>query len=315
MKYYSTKEVVGISGLDRSTIFRWEENGIIKKPERDRNNYRKYGENLLEEILKISGKGRHEIYAVVNQKGGTGKTTTVLNLGACLAEMNQKVLVVDLDSQSNLSYGLGYEMDEEKNSYHLLTDSKSGLSEIVKASGYKNLDIAIGSIVVANADFDLRQIVMGEEILGKKLEEARKKYNYILIDCPPSLGPIVGAAVLAADGIIIPVPLQQFSLVGLKNLVSFLSIILQRTKSECAVHILPNMVDARVQISQEMFNQLKENFKGEILPEIRVSASLPESQAYRKPVIHYKKTSRGAKDFKRLADYMLKEIKPVITKD
>lgn len=315
MKYYSTKEVVEISGLDRSTIFRWESTGIIEKPVRDRNNYRKYSESLLAEILRLSGKGRHEIYAVVNQKGGTGKTTTVLNLGACLAELNQKVLIVDLDSQSNLSYGLGYDLDAPKNSYHLLTDSKVGLEEIVTESGYKNLDLAPGSIVVANADFDLRQIVMGEEILGKKLEEARKKYNYILLDCPPSLGPIVGAAVLAADGIIIPVMLQQFSLVGLKNLVTFLSVILQRTKNQCSVHILPNMVDARMQISQEMFEQLKENFRGEILPEIRTSATLPESQAHRKPVVYYKKTSRGAKDFKRLADYMLKDIKPVVTKN
>jgi len=312
MKHYSTKEVVGISGLDRSTIFRWEKSGIIQKPGRDKNGYRQYPERLMEEILRLSGKNRHEIYAVVNQKGGSGKTTTVLNLGACLAELNQKVLVVDVDSQANLTYGLGCELDCEKNTYHLLTDGSIGMKDIVIPTGFPNLYLAPGSIMVANADFDLRQIVMGEEILHKKLDDARKEYNYILIDCPPSLGPIVGSAVLASDGIIIPVPLQQFSIIGLKNLVTFLTVVLQRTKNRCAVHVLPNMVDGRLQESRSMFDDLKAHFEGDILPEVRTSAALPESQAHRKPVIHYKKISRGAKDFKRLADYVLKEVRPMI---
>ncbi len=313
MKTYATKEIVEITGLNKSTIFRWEASGLISKPKRDRNGYRHYSESLLQEIVKLSGKNRHEIYALVNQKGGSGKTTTAINLGACLAEeLNQKVLVIDADSQANLTYGLGYENESEKNTYHLFTDPKIAVNDITIATEFKNLYLAPGSIVLANADFELRQIVMGEGILRKKLEDARKDYNYIFIDCPPSLGPIVGATVLASDGIIIPVPLQQFSIIGLKNLVTFLSVILQRTKDNCSVHILPNMVDQRVQISRGMFEELKQNFPGEILPEIRISAALPESQANRKPVIHYKNRSRGAKDFKRLADYMLKEVKPII---
>lgn len=312
MKSYTTKEVVAISGMDRSTIFRWEKSGIIGKPRRLANGYRGYSEEILQEILRLSGKNRHEIYAFVNQKGGTGKTSTVLNLGACLAQLNQKVLVVDLDSQANLSYGLGFEEEREQNTYHLITDSVTSVEKIVITTGVPNLDLAPGSIVLANADFDLRQIVMGEAILKKKLEEVRRNYNYILIDCPPSLGPIVGAAVLAADGLIVPVPLQQFSIVGLKNLVMFLAVILQRAKATCPVHVLPNMVDNRIRIAQEIFDELKSNFPGEILPKIRISAAIPESQSHRLPVIQYRKLSRGAQDYKRLADFMLKEIKPVL---
>jgi chromosome partitioning protein len=312
MKTYRTKEVAAIAGVDKMTIFRWEKSGIISKSKRDHNGYRIYSQEVLQEILLLSGKNRHEIYAFVNQKGGTGKTTTALNLGASLAELGQKVLVVDLDSQANLTYGLGYETDAAQNTYHLMTDPAVPVSQITIATSLANLYLAPGSIVMANADFELRQIVMGEEILRGKMEEARKDYNYIFIDCPPSLGPIVGSAVLAADGLVIPVPLQQFSVIGLKNLIMFLSVILQRTKSQCLVHILPNMVDKRIVISNSMFEELKQNFAGEILPEIRVSASLPESQAHRQPVIHYKKTSRGAKDFRKLADYMLKEVKPVV---
>lgn len=311
MQMYSTKEIANITGLDRSTLFRWEKAGMIPKAGRDHNNYRRYSEELLQEILRLSGKRRHAIYAMVNQKGGTGKTTTALNLGACLAELNQKVLLVDLDSQANLSYGLSCEIDEAKNTYHLLTDEKVSIREVVISTSFARLDLAPASIVLANADFDLRQIVMGEDILRKKLEEVRQEYNYILLDCPPSLGPIVGAGVLCADGIIIPVTLQQFSIIGLKNLIAFLTVVLQRTKNNVAVHILPNMVDRRVQTSYGMYEQLKQSFSGEILPEIRVSAALPESQARQCPVIHYKKTSRGAKDYKRLADYILKEANPV----
>jgi chromosome partitioning protein len=152
---------------------------------------------------------------------------------------------------------------------------------------------------------------MGEEILRNKLEKVRMDYNYILIDCPPSLGPIVGAGVLAADSIIVPVPLQQFSVIGLKNLVNFLSVILQRTKSKMVVHILPNMVDARVKVSQTLFDELKQTFAGEILPEIRISAAIPDSQAHQRPLIYYKRQSRGAMDFKRLANYVLKQVNPI----
>lgn len=312
MKQYNTKEVVAITGINRLTLFRWEASGVIPKPKRDHNNYRCYSEELLQEILRLSKKNRHEIYAVVNQKGGSGKTTTVLNLGACLAEMNQKVLVVDLDSQANLTFGLGYELEGKKSTYHLLTDDKTSINEIVIATQFQNLFLAPADIGLANADFDLRQIVLGEEILGKKLAAARADYHYILLDCPPSLGPIVSSAILATDKLIIPVPLQQFSLVGLRNLITFVSVILQRTKNKIGLHILPNMIDERIQTSKAMYEELNHNFQSDILPEIRTSSALPDSQAHRVPVIYYKKASRGAKDFKHLADYLLKTVKPTL---
>lgn len=312
MQQYTTKEIMSITGINRLTLFRWEASGVIPKPKRDRNNYRCYSEEILQEILRLSHKNRHEIFAIVNQKGGSGKTTTVLNLGACLAELNQKVLVVDLDSQANLTFGLGYELEDKKSTYHLLTDDKTALSEIVIPTQFSNLFLAPADIGLANADFDLRQLVLGEEILGKKLAAAREDYNYILLDCPPSLGPIVSSGILAADKLIIPVPVQQFSIVGLRNLISFVSVILQRTKNKITAHILPNMIDERLQSAKAMYEELKQTFQSDIMPEIRTSSAIPDSQAHRLPVIHYKKSSRGAKDFKRLADYLLKAVKPTL---
>ena len=300
-----------MSGLDRSTLFRWEGEGLIPKPERDRHNHRKYSEEIVKEITRLSGKNRHEIYTVINQKGGVGKTTATINLAACLAERNQKVLVIDLDSQASLTYGLGITPTQnEKNTYDLLTKDDVSLEDVVKPSAFPNLYIAPATIVLANADFDLRQIVMGETILKTKLEDVREHYNYILIDCPPNLGPTVGAGVLAADAIIIPIQLQEFSLIGLQQLMIFLKLIFKRTKSKISVYILPNMVDGRCMLANEMLADLHKNFEGGVLPEIRTSVALADAQHYRKPIIHFDKQCRGTKDFRHLADHMMKEIKP-----
>ena len=315
MKYYTTKEVTVMTGLDRSTLFRWEQEGTITKPERDRRNHRKYSEKIVQKILQLAGKNRHEIYCIVNQKGGVGKTTVSINLAASLAARHQKVLVIDLDSQASLTYGLNVSTSPgEKNAYHLLTEDDTPLEEVVKPTEIPNLYIAPSSIIVANADFDLRQIVMGETILKTKLEDAKHNYNYILIDCPPNLGPTVGAGVLAADMIIVPIQLQEFSLVGLQQLMMFLKAIFKRTKSKVSVHVLPNMVDGRLSLSNEMLEELHKSFPGSILPQIRTSVALADAQHYRKPILEYKSRCRGASDFKKVADYILTEIEPVAPK-
>lgn len=313
MKSYTTKEVCNISGLDRTTIFRWEEEKVILAPERDRHNHRKYSEEILQEIMRLSGKNRHEIYAIVNQKGGVGKTTITINIAACLAKCNQKVLVMDLDSQSSLTYGFGLTIGAaEKNTYHLLTDDNVSVADIVKPTSFSSLSVAPANIILANADFDLRQIVMGETILKTKLEEARKDYNYILIDCPPNLGPTVGAGVLAADAIIVPIQLQEFSLIGLQQLMIFLKLIFKRTKNKVNVYLLPNMVDNRFSLANNLLEELKKNFEGKILPQINTCVTIADSQHYRQPIITYNNSCRGAKDFKKLTDYIMKEVKPAV---
>ena len=174
-----------------------------------------------------------------------------INLAASLATLRQKVLVIDLDSQASLTYGFNITTtSKEKNAYHLLTEDDTSLEEVVKATEIPNLYIVPSNILVANADFDLRQIVMGESILKTKLEETKKNYNFILIDCPPNLGPTVGAGVLAADMIIVPIQLQEFSLVGLQQLMVFLKAIFKRAKTKVSLHVLPNMVDGASQLKQ-----------------------------------------------------------------
>ncbi len=116
---------------------------------------------------------------------------------------------------------------------------------------------------------------------------------------------------MAADNILVPVPPQHFSLIGLRHLISFLGVLLQRM-DEKSVYVVPNLVDNRMKTSIKMFEALKDGFKGNILPEIRTSGALPDSQAHKQPVVHFKSRSRGAKDFKRLADYILKSVKPTV---
>jgi chromosome partitioning protein len=206
------------------------------------------------------------IFAFSNQKGGVGKTTTVMNLGVFLAIAGKRVLLVDSDPQANLTSGLGMRDSEEEyeDIYNLLVD-KSKVNSVIRKSKYSNLDIISSSIDLAGAEIEMINFMSRESILKNALSEISPNYDYILIDCPPSLGLLTINALVAAEKVIIPVQAEYYALEGLSQLINTVTMVKQNLNSNLEIGgAVITMFDSRTNLSKEIALELK-NFFGDQL--------------------------------------------------
>ena len=260
------------------------------------------GERLGQHGKKTS---KSRIVTVMNQKGGCGKTTTAINLSACLAEMGYRVLLVDLDPQAHASLNLGVDTHKlRKSIYHVLSRPDVPLHEIIHDTYSENLKIAPSNSFLSSALVDLVNRVGREEILKNRLGPARAGFDYIFIDCPPSLNILTINALAASDGLLIPVQVQYFSLEGMNDL--FITVDLVKSTLNPGLSIMgivPTLFDKRTKLSRIMLDALKDYFKGQLLNTvISLSSTLAEAPIYRKPIILYCPNSKGAHDYRSLAE-------------
>lgn len=249
-----------------------------------------------------------KIICVANQKGGTGKTTTAINLGACLAEKDKKVLLVDLDPQANLTSGLGINInDEEPGAYEFIMDELDDPMQAIKETAITNLYVVPSDIGLAGAETKMYGEIGREQQLRTVLYDLDDQFDYILIDTPPSLGLLMINALSSANQVVVPVQTQAFALSGMKQLLNTIDTV----KSKINPHlsgwmVLPTMVDYRRNEDKRMLQELRDKYGKKVLATaIRINARLMESVRKGEVITRYDKNSAGAIEYCRCADELI----------
>ena len=240
------------------------------------------------------------IYALANQKGGVGKTTTAINLAACLAEAGSPALVVDLDPQANATSGLG-ERANGHSTYDLLDGAPLG--ELVRHTRFDNLDLVPSKPDLAGAAVELARREDGETYLRPGLEEARSRYRFVFLDCPPSLGPLTVSALAAADLVLVPVQAEYYALEGLAQLVSSVELVRRRLNPRLRIGgVLLTMVDGRTRLAADVVQEVRRHF-GELVFRTSVprSVRLAEAPSHGLPAIAFDRRSAGADAYWKVA--------------
>ena len=249
--------------------------------------------------------------AIVNQKGGCGKTTTSVNLAAAFAEKGYRTLLIDLDPQGHSTIGLGYEPDQMSLTiYDVLVNVHIGISNIVLGTKVEWLDLAPSNVLLSGAELDLTGIVGREFVMSEKLRMVRDKYDFCVIDCPPSLGLLTLNALLASTGVIVPVQVHYYAMEGLKQLFETANIIAERF-NPCQVKILGillTLVENNTLLSREIQQQMREFF-GNLVFDTAINRSirLAEAPSAGEPVLIYAPKSKAAAEYRTLADEIVND--------
>jgi chromosome partitioning protein len=240
-----------------------------------------------------------KVYAFANQKGGVGKTTTAINLAACLAEAGERALVVDLDPQANATSGLGMSANGTS-SYDLLDGAPLG--ELAKPTQFPNLFLVPARPELAGAAVELSQRDDGEHYLADALHQA-EGFDFVLLDCPPSLGPLTVNALAAADRVIVPVQTEYYALEGLAQLVQSINLIKTRLNPRLSIAgVLLTMADGRTRLSGEVEAEVRKHFGALVFTSvIPRSVRVAEAPSHGLPVTHYDRRSRGAEAYWKVA--------------
>lgn len=244
-----------------------------------------------------------KVIALANQKGGVGKTTTAINLAASLAVLEKKVLIIDADPQANATSGVGLDVRNVENSiYECLIDGVSA-SEVIVSTEIEDLDIIPSHIDLVGAEIEMLNLENREHILKKVINSVKEAYDYLLIDCSPSLGLITVNALTAADSVMIPVQCEYFALEGLGKLLNTIKIIQGRLNTELEIEgFVLTMYDSRLRLSNQVVDEVRKHFQQMVFDTIiQRNIKLSEAPSFGKPVVLYDAESKGSVNYLNLA--------------
>ena len=250
-----------------------------------------------------------KIIAITNQKGGVGKTTTAINLSACLAEKKKKVLTIDIDPQGNTSSGLGIDKNNIENTIYELLIGKADIKDCIYPSAMRKLSIIPSNINLSGAEIELINMKKKEYLLRDRIEKIKGKYDYIIIDCPPSLSLLTINAMTAADSVIVPIQSEYYALEGLSQLIHTIDLIKERLNPDLYIQgVVFTMYDARTNLSVQVVDNVRENLDVHIYNTIIPrNVRLAEAPSYSMPIILYDARSSGAYAYRKLAIEVIKE--------
>lgn len=259
-----------------------------------------YGRKLVEVNM-----GR--IIAVANQKGGVGKTTTTINLSACLAEQGQKVLVIDVDPQGNTTSGLGIDKNNTENTVYELMLGEASIDDCIYKSVMDDLDVIPSNVNLAGAEIDLIDIDDREYILKKIVNSLKEKYDFILLDCPPSLSMLTVNAMTAANTVLVPIQCEYYALEGLSQLIRTINLVKQKLNPELEIEgVVFTMYDARTNLSLQVVENVKANLKQTVYKTIIPrNIRLAEAPSHGLPINLYDSKSAGAESYRLLAEEVI----------
>jgi chromosome partitioning protein len=249
------------------------------------------------------------IIAVANQKGGVGKTTTTINLSACLAEKGKNILTIDIDPQGNTSSGLGVKKNELSFTVYDLIIGNCSIEECLIQNVYENLSLLPSNVNLAGAEIELIGVEEREFILKKEIEKIKDKYDFIIIDCPPSLNTLTVNAMTTADTVLVPIQCEYYALEGLSQLIHTINLVRQRLNPQLEIEgVVFTMYDARTNLSLQVVENVKQNLEQNIYKTIIPrNVRLAEAPSHGLPINIYDPKSAGAEGYRDLADEVIEK--------
>lgn len=258
---------------------------------------------------KEHGRNMSKVIAVANQKGGVGKTTSAVNIAASLGAKGKNTLLVDIDPQGNSTSGVGFDRRSlETTSYDILINGAKG-QDAVRQTAFAGLSVIPSSADLAAAEIELADIPAREAVLKNALAPLRAAYDFILIDCPPSLGLITTNALNAADSVLIPVQCEYYALEGLSQLMNSVQAVKRRYNDRLELEgVLLTMYDGRLNLTQQVVTEIKKYFPRKVFSTvIPRTVRLSEAPSYGQPILYYDRSNKGAQAYSALTDEILKK--------